>query len=143
MYYYLYKITNLINGKIYIGKHQTEDLEDGYMGSGTALKKDFEKYGIENFSKEIIEFHECDRELCLAERKVVNEDFVKRDDTYNKTIGGGGTWHYLKGTVTVQDKEGNTSRVSKEDPRYLSGELTFIGKNKLSGDKNVVPATLK
>lgn len=129
MYYYLYKITNLVNGKIYIGKHQTKDLDDGYMGSGSNLKKDFEKYGIENFSKEIIEFHDCDRELCLAERKVVNEDFVKREDTYNKTIGGAGTWHHLKNTITVKDKEGNTSRVSINDPKYLSGELMPIWKN--------------
>ncbi len=36
-YYTIYKITNIINGMIYIGKHQTKDVNDGYMGSGKHL----------------------------------------------------------------------------------------------------------
>ena len=137
MHYYLYKITNLINGKIYIGKHQTEDLEDGYIGSGVVLRKDFKKFGIENFSKEIIEFHECDRELCLAERKVVNEDFVKREDTYNCTTGGNGSWSHTKNMVTVKDKNGNMFKVKTDDPRYLSGELVHIATGNVTvKDKN-------
>ena len=39
-FYTVYKITNLINGKIYFGQHITKDLLDDYMGSGTDLKYD-------------------------------------------------------------------------------------------------------
>ena len=49
-YHYIYLITNKVNGKYYKGVHSTFDLNDGYLGSGTALEYDKEQYGKENFS---------------------------------------------------------------------------------------------
>lgn len=49
----IYKITNLINHKIYIGKDTTSD--PNYFGSGLLIKRAFEKYGKENFTKEVID----------------------------------------------------------------------------------------
>lgn len=42
-YIYIYKITNTINNKIYIGRHTTENINDGYMGSGRLLVQAQEK----------------------------------------------------------------------------------------------------
>ena len=57
-YNYFYKITNNLNGHYYYGVHCTNDLDDGYMGSGKRLHWAYEKYGIENFTKEILKFFE-------------------------------------------------------------------------------------
>ena len=90
MHYLIYKITNKLNGKIYIGQHVTEDLDDGYMGSGLAIRRAIEKYGTENFSKEIL-FDVDDWELMnFIEELIVDEEFVKREDTYNVALGGQG-----------------------------------------------------
>ena len=51
MYYTIYKITNLINDKIYIGQHTTENLVDSYMGSGRNIKYAIKKYGKQHFLK--------------------------------------------------------------------------------------------
>lgn len=87
-HYLIYKITNNLNGKIYIGQHKTEDLNDGYMGSGVAIKRAIRRYGLENFSKEIL-YDVDDWELMdFLEELIVDEEFVKRKDTYNMKTGG-------------------------------------------------------
>ena len=53
MYFTVYKITNLINNKIYIGVHKTNNLEDNYMGSSKILKQAIEKHKLISFKKRI------------------------------------------------------------------------------------------
>ena len=90
MYYLIYKITNTINGKFYIGKHKTDRLDDDYFGSGTILKMAQSKYGIENFTKTILFYCANEAEMNLLEKCVVNSEFLKRDDIYNLKEGGEG-----------------------------------------------------
>lgn len=85
MYYYVYKITNQINGKYYIGAHSTKKLDDGYMGSGKRIRYAINKYGVENFSKEILGFYNTKVEMYLAEKELVKLG----DDCYNLVEGGG------------------------------------------------------
>ena len=109
MYYLIYKITNNINGKVYIGKHKTNDKNDGYMGSGLYLNHAQEKYGMENFTKEILFECSSEEEMNDKERELVNEDFVKRSDTYNIKLGGEGGWDYIN--THCHNNIGNHRRV--------------------------------
>lgn len=88
-YHYLYQITNLNNGKIYVGIHSTYNLNDGYAGSGKIIKRAIEKNGEENFIKEIKSFYPNRVELAKAENEIVNEQFIDDEETYNLVLGGG------------------------------------------------------
>jgi hypothetical protein len=89
-YYTIYKTTNLINNKIYIGLHTTNKLNDGYLGSGIFLKKAIKKYGYQNFKKEILYVFDNKKDMITKEKEIVNEEFILRKDTYNMSKGGYG-----------------------------------------------------
>lgn len=103
IYFYLYKITNSINGMIYVGVHKTKNLEDGYFGSGTKLRKDIDDFGKEHFTKEILQHFSTETEMYEAESVIVDENFVQREDTYNNTTGGHGGWTYLNSKRTKEE----------------------------------------
>jgi len=101
--YIVYKTTNLINGKIYIGVHRTNpNIFDGYIGCGvthTDRKKRtkgfpqaVKKYGYENFKREtLFEYPDTKfgkKKAYDKEAELVNTDFIKRTDVYNLTLGG-------------------------------------------------------
>lgn len=87
-YYCMYQITNLINGKIYIGIHTTNNLNDSYIGSGKLIRAAVKKYGRNQFKKEILATFASEEEMIAKEIEVVTEEFCARDDTYNVMPGG-------------------------------------------------------
>jgi group I intron endonuclease len=95
MFYLIYKITNLINGKIYIGSHKTMDVNDSYMGSGKYLIRAQRKYGIENFTKEILFIFDDPIKMYEKEAELVNDDFLSEASTYNLKRGGFGGFDYI------------------------------------------------
>ena len=90
MYYTVYKTTNLVNGKFYIGTHKTKHLNDDYLGSGKYLKRAIEKHGKENFKKEILFVFDNPEEMFAKEAELVTEDFIAENNCYNLKAGGSG-----------------------------------------------------
>lgn len=90
LYHYIYKTTNLINQKYYLGMHSTTVLNDGYIGSGTNLRRSIKKYGKINFKFEIIEFLPNRDLLKKREKELVNENTLKDKLNMNLQPGGGG-----------------------------------------------------
>lgn len=93
MYGYIYLILNKVNGKTYVGKkklYRRKWNEDNYMGSGKRLKSAQKKYGIENFSKFLIQYCKTKEELDLQEIFWISEYRRRNKAEYNIANGGSG-----------------------------------------------------
>jgi dissimilatory sulfite reductase (desulfoviridin) alpha/beta subunit len=117
-YYYIYKITNLLNNMIYIGGHCSSNLNNQYFGSGTRLKHAIKKYGIKNFKKEILEVFDNESDMWKKEHEIVNEDFLKKSDVYNLVIGGRAGW--TLSNKIIQEKNKNNPNYYIEKKKKIS-----------------------
>ena len=118
----------MVNGHYYYGVHNTDDVDDGYMGSGKRLQLAYRKYGIGNFKKDILKFFDTSEDAFAYEKMIVNESLVRNPDCYN--IQQGGMTFNCSGLVCVRDKDGNCFMVGKDDPRYVSSEVEFCWKGR-------------
>jgi hypothetical protein len=143
MFYTIYKITNIVNGYIYIGQHTTDNLDDGYMGSGIRLINAYKKHGKDIFKKEILYIFDNFEEMDLKESELVNEEFIKRPDVYNSVLGGTG-W-CSKGTAVVEhiNTPGIFTRIPREQydrtlHRYITSSTIQVYL-KSTGDRLRIP----
>ena len=121
--YTVYKITNKVNGKYYIGVHKTDDPYDGYMGSGVAIKNAIKKYGKQNFIQEILFVTESKNDAYEKEKELT-VDFLK-EDNYNMRQGGVG------GFSRDNARKGYTNSLEKLTKEQLSdnGKKGYIAAN--------------
>lgn len=105
MYYVIYKTTNTVNGKYYIGKHQTKNLDDGYLGSGRGIVEAVKKYGKSSFDKEILFVFNSEEEMNTKEKEILTEDFIASGLNYNAAVGGEGGPHFKGKKHSAATKE--------------------------------------
>ena len=99
MFYTIYETTNLINGKTYIGKHATNDPNDGYLGSGKLITRAIRKYGEECFYKHILFVFDNESDMNAKEKEIVTNEFCDLTTNYNMCPGGQGGFGYVNSKV--------------------------------------------
>lgn len=130
----IYKITNLINNKIYIGKDTTSDSK--YFGSGLLINRAFQKYSKENFTKEVIDETDNYDELSKKEIYWISKyESTNRDIGYNISPGGDGgdTLSNHPDLDLIKEKISNNSKTKGKTYEEVFGhEKASIYKDKLS-----------
>jgi hypothetical protein len=131
LYYTIYRTTNKINSKIYIGKHETDNPYDSYLGSGKAIKRAVKKYGADNFSKEVLFIFDNEHDMVVKEAELVTEEFCQLKSNYNLCPGGKGGFGYINSNTTSSDRRSRIKPTSLEALKI--GRKTLI--DKLQSDK--------
>jgi hypothetical protein len=130
----IYKITNLINSKIYIGKDTTSDPK--YFGSGILIRRSIQKYGLENFSKEVIDTADNKEELAGKEKYWISEyNSIDKNIGYNISKGGDGgdtiSWNPNRDLINKKVSESSFTKGKTYEEAY-GIEKSLEYKRKLS-----------
>lgn len=136
--YYVYLTINLINNKKYIGEHYGE-LDDDYLGSGTLIQRAINKYGRENFKKEILYISQTQEENFQKEKEFIKAFNACKDSNFYNIHEGGSGGNTIAGW-TEEQKRQYSELLSKKysgegNPRY-GVHLTEETKRKISQNKD-------
>jgi|APGre2960657404_1045060.scaffolds.fasta_scaffold116834_2 hypothetical protein len=123
----VYKTTNIVNDKIYIGVHSTNTLDDGYLGSGTELLRSIKKHGKEIFSREILFNFDTRQQAVDQEVELVTEAFVARADTYNLLPGGASSG---SGGICSEETRQKISAANKNPSDETRQRMSAAAKNR-------------
>ena len=147
MFYYTYKITLLkgsLAGHYYYGQHRTNNLNDGYAGSGKIIKDYYKKYGkIEHqtYIKEFIAFYNNEDELSQAEKDLIGDKYITDNLCINLKQGG-------TNIPSGGGKIGNKSRLGKHNSKEhnakigLSNSISLKGKHRPEDVKHKISQSL-
>ena len=139
-YHFIYKTTNILSGKYYYGMHSTDDLDDGYLGSGRRIRYSINKYGVENHKREIIEFCKNRKELALREKEIINLNEIAKEDCINLMVGGLGRPSGFKVSdetrkklsEVMKNRPTDWSKVEKMKESWTGSHHTNESKRKIS-----------
>jgi hypothetical protein len=127
-YHYIYKITCKITNRFYIGMHSTDNLNDGYMGSGKRLWFSINYHGRENHIKEILEFLPSRQALIEREEEIVTKDLINEKLCLNLVKGGqggGGCSNFDEEKLKKFTNDGVKARIEKfnNDSEYRAAVI--------------------
>jgi hypothetical protein len=129
-YNYIYKTTNLKNGKFYVGMHSTDNLNDGYLGSGDRLRRSIRRNGKDNFKLEFLEFLPNRASLSLREKELVNEDLLKDPMCINLSLGGQGGLNSIEHGLKLKIGASNYQKQIWQNTEYRN-KITNVLRNNM------------
>lgn len=128
-YHYIYKITCKITNRYYIGMHSTDNLNDGYFGSGKRLWFSINYHGKENHTKEILEYCDSRENLSKREEEIVTYELINEDLCMNLIIGGqGGAGGFKSDEHEINFHKGTSKwlREQWKDKDYRKKNLSLL-----------------
>lgn len=126
---YVYITINMINGRMYIGKHKNDHL-DGYIGSGLYISQAVEKYGYENFKCYMIKAFESELEAYDYEKYLIKKyDASNSRKFYNILEGGQGFSSTTRPFIVTNGIE-TVKILARDKDEYLSNGYSIVGYNK-------------
>jgi hypothetical protein len=126
--HYIYKTVCLITGRYYIGMHSTNNIDDGYMGSGKRLRRSIRKYGKDSHIKEILEFFENRELLIEAEKKSITPEMITDINCMN--LKGGGEGGYI--SEEQQRHRSKCAGLANSEKRKQNKEFDIEYRKKIS-----------
>ncbi len=123
MFHYLYCIKNIVDGKVYVGKHSTENLDDGYMGSGVAINEAIKNEGLENFRRHILKFFETSQDAFAFEQMLVDVEFINDESTYNIALGGGNGWDTINIDEEFRKEKNHRAAIAMNKVNWANEEF--------------------
>ena len=125
--FYIYKTTCNITGRYYIGMHVTNNINDGYLGSGLRLRHSIRKHGKENHVREILEFLPSKELLIKREQQIITTELIAEYLCMNLREGGKG------GFTSEQQKLNNKKSLARQKfLRENNPEWVFKKSEKIS-----------
>lgn len=149
MKYVVYKTTNLVNSKYYIGVHRTNDPNDDYLGSGKLIKRAIKKYGVSSFKKEILFLFDSVEDAYNKEKELVTLEEINSEICYNLKEGGEGGWGYVNNNPKIRiPKNQKAQRAMMETKFYTTEQYKKNKSNEMlqqykDGRRQVVPPSFK
>lgn len=126
-----------MNGKYYYGRHSTDNLDDGYLGSGTYFTRSVRKHGKENHVRIIVEQLPDLESLKLREAEIVNREILKDKMCMNIALGGDGGWDHIKHSHEARLQMGKAGGLSTK--AKIDSDDTF----RIKFSQSITDATLK
>jgi len=129
--YIVYKTTDNKTGKIYIGVHKQDDLEDdGYRGSNKHIKN-IKNIDPKRLKREVLFSYDTEKEAYKKEKEIVNDDFISRNDTFNITSGGFGSFSHIDNFG-----DNNPMKVPENVKKCMEGRVYDNQREFMLSDKN-------